>query len=253
MEIIVCILAGLGAGIATGFAGLSAATVITPVLVTVLKMEPFVAIGIALASDVLASLFSALTYAKNKHIDIKNGLVMMITALILTVVGTILSRNTSSSSLGIFTIVMPILLGIKFIIKPVIKPSQKNENRSKKQRIIASLIGGAIIGLICGFIGAGGGMMMLMLLVMWIGYDLKTAVGTSVFIMTFTALTGAVSHFMIASSFEIGPLIWCVVATLVGAIGASIIANKAKPETLNKATGGVLLVLGVVLLIIKII
>lgn len=78
----VCLLAGLGAGLGTGFAGMSAAAVITPMLVTFLGIEPYTAVGIALASDVLASAVSAYTYGKNKNLDIKNGLVMMITVLI---------------------------------------------------------------------------------------------------------------------------------------------------------------------------
>ena len=48
-----------------------------------------------------------------------------------------------------------------------------------------------MIGFICGFVGAGGGMMMLLILTSVLGYELKTAVGTSVFIMAFTAFTGA--------------------------------------------------------------
>ena len=43
-------------------------------------------------------------------------------------------------------------------------------------------------------------MMMLLILTSVLGYELKTAVGTSVFIMTFTALTGAVSHFAIGGA-----------------------------------------------------
>ena len=46
----VCFFAGMGAGLGTGFAGMSAAAVITPMLVTFLKMEPYEAVGIALAS-----------------------------------------------------------------------------------------------------------------------------------------------------------------------------------------------------------
>ena len=53
--ILICFLAGMGAGLGTGFAGMSAAAVITPLLVTFLKIEPYEAVGIALASDVLAS------------------------------------------------------------------------------------------------------------------------------------------------------------------------------------------------------
>ena len=52
---IVCLLAGLGAGLGTGFAGMSAAAVISPMLIAFLHMDAYQAIGIALASDVLAS------------------------------------------------------------------------------------------------------------------------------------------------------------------------------------------------------
>lgn len=71
------IFAGMRAGLGTGFAGMSAAVVITPLLVTFLGMEPYMAVGIALASDVLASAVSAYTYGKNKNLDIRNGLIMM--------------------------------------------------------------------------------------------------------------------------------------------------------------------------------
>ena len=54
--VIVCILAGLGAGLGTGFAGMSAAAVISPMLITFLGMDPYQAIGIALASDVTTSI-----------------------------------------------------------------------------------------------------------------------------------------------------------------------------------------------------
>ena len=62
-KVLVCLLAGLGAGLGTGFAGMSAAAVISPMLITFLGMEPYEAVGIALASDVLASAASAWTYA----------------------------------------------------------------------------------------------------------------------------------------------------------------------------------------------
>lgn len=56
----------MGAGLGTGFAGMSAAAVITPMLTTFLGIDPYVAVGIALASDVLASAVSAYTYGKTK-------------------------------------------------------------------------------------------------------------------------------------------------------------------------------------------
>ena len=66
ITMIVTFFAGMGAGLGTGFAGLSAAAVISPMLITFLGMDPYMAVGIALSSDVLASAVSAYTYGKNK-------------------------------------------------------------------------------------------------------------------------------------------------------------------------------------------
>lgn len=74
----------MGAGLGTGFAGMSAAAVISPMLITFLHMDPYMAVGIALSSDVLASAISAYTYHKNKNMDIKNGLIMMASVLAFT-------------------------------------------------------------------------------------------------------------------------------------------------------------------------
>ena len=248
ITVLVTFFAGMGAGLGTGFAGMSAAAVISPMLITFLGMDPYMAVGIALASDVLASAVSAYTYGKKKNHDIKNGLIMMATVLTFTVVGSYLASLLPSATMGSFSVIMTFLLGIKFIVRPVMTTKEAMEKVPAKKRAIQSVICGTIIGLICGFVGAGGGMMMLLILTTVLGYELKTAVGTSVFIMTFTALTGAISHFYIGGAPDIPILIACVISTLVFAqIGAKW-ANGANVKMLNRMTGILLCALGVVML-----
>ena len=247
LTIAVTFFAGMGAGLGTGFAGMSAAAVISPMLITFLKMDPYMAIGIALSSDVLASAVSAYIYRKNKNLDIKNGMIMMVTVLLFTVVGSYIASLLPAATMGNFSVFMTLLLGIKFIVKPVMTTKESMEAVSPKKRAIQSVVCGVIIGFICGFIGAGGGMMMLLILTSVLGYELKTAVGTSVFIMTFTALTGAISHFMIGGLPNLTVWILCITFTLIWARIAALFANKATPKTLNRATGIVLVVLGIVI------
>ena len=148
-EFIVCILAGLGAGLGTGFAGMSAAAVISPMLITFLGMEPYQAIGIALASDVLASAISAYEYGKHKNLDIRNGLVMKGTVLVFTFIASYLSSFVSGNAMGGFSTVMTMLLGIKFIVKPVMTTKETMMAVDKKTRVIQSILCGTVIGLIC--------------------------------------------------------------------------------------------------------
>lgn len=246
--IAVTFFAGAGAGLGTGFAGMSAAAVISPMLITFLGVDPYMAVGIALSSDVLASAVSAYIYHKNKNLDIKNGLIMMISVLIFTVIGSYIASLVPPTTMGGFSVFMTFLLGIKFIVRPVMTTKENMASVSAKKRAIQSIICGVLIGFICGFIGAGGGMMMLLILTSVMGYELKTAVGTSVFIMTFTALTGAVSHFAIGGMPNVAVWVLCVLFTFLWARIAAVFANKAEPKTLNRATGAVLVVLGVVIM-----
>ncbi|RGN90010.1 sulfite exporter TauE/SafE family protein [Blautia obeum] len=248
LTVIVTFFAGMGAGLGTGFAGMSAAAVISPMLITFLGMDPYMAVGIALSSDVLASAVSAYTYGKNKNLDVKNGLIMMVTVLLFTIFGSYVSSLVPSTTMGNFSVFMTFLLGIKFIVRPVMTTKEAMTQISDKKRAMQSVICGILIGFICGFIGAGGGMMMLLILTSVLGYELKTAVGTSVFIMTFTAFTGAVSHFAIGGTPDWSVWILCVIFTFLWARIAAVFANKATPKTLNRATGVILVILGVVVM-----
>ena len=250
-SILVCLLAGLGAGLGTGLAGISAAAVISPMLIAFLDIPAYQAVGIALASDVLASGVSAWTYHRNGNLDVRNGLIMMLTVLVFTLVGSWVSSLIPSQMMGGFSTVMTLLLGIKFLVRPVMTTRQAMTSVSAGRRAAQSILCGMMIGFICGFVGAGGGMMMLLVLTSVLGYELKTAVGTSVFIMAFTALTGAASHFAIDGAPDLAVLLPCVVFTLLFARIGARLANRATPERLNRMVGVVLTVLGAAILIVS--
>ncbi|WP_186564274.1 sulfite exporter TauE/SafE family protein [Lawsonibacter celer] len=250
---IVCIIAGLGAGIGTGLAGLSAAAVISPMLITFLGFPAYEAVGISLASDVLASAVSAYTYGKHKNLDIKNGLVMLAAVLLFTVVGSFVAKLVPNTTMGGFSVFMTLLLGIKFIVRPVMTTKERLEHKTIRQKVVQSILCGIVVGFICGFVGAGGGMMMLLVLTSVLGYELKTAVGTSVFIMTFTAFTGAATHMAIGGMPDLFALAICILATLAGARGSALFANKADARTLNRITGVVLAALGAAMLMVKLV
>ncbi|MGM9538303.1 MAG: sulfite exporter TauE/SafE family protein [Candidatus Onthomonas sp.] len=249
--ILICFLAGMGAGLGTGFAGMSAAAVISPMLITFLGIPAYNAVGIALASDVLASAVSAYTYGKNKNLDVKNGLIMMVTVLCFTLVGSWVSSLVPGQAVGNTSVCMTFLLGIKFIVRPVMTTRESMAQVDAKKRGIQSILCGMLVGFICGFVGAGGGMMLLLVLTSVLGYELKTAVGTSVFIMTFTALTGSASHFAIGGLPDFTILALCVLFTFLWARVAARFANKASPLVLNRATGVVLTALGGAIMLVN--
>lgn len=198
----VYVFAGLGAGIVTGLAGLSAAVVITPLLVSLGGWASYDAVTVALASDVLASMLSAYTYYKNKNIDLKNGSLATITAFLGSVAGShcgYLFSQAQPDGLGYISMLTTIGIGIKFLIKPITKGEEIVEGKSllSFRKTTLAMVLGCGIGWVCGFTGSGGGILMLTVFTLVLGYNLKVAVGTSTMIMTVAALSGAISHFLL--------------------------------------------------------
>lgn len=256
---LVYILAGLGAGVVTGLAGLSAAVVITPMLVSLCGWQSYDAVTVALAADVLASLLSAYTYYKNGNIDLKRGALVTVTAFAGTVVGSYcgyLFSQAQPDGLGYLSMLTTIFLGVKFLVKPVTGGSEAGESADARQvnaKTALAMLLGCGIGWVCGFTGSGGGILMLTVFTVVLGYNLKVAVGTSTMIMSIVALTGAVSHVTMGATIFPGPMAVVVIACLVGAVVSAKFANRCEIRKLNRIVGVVLMILGAATILIKLI
>ncbi len=253
-EYIWYIIAALGAGIGTGLAGLSAATVMVPILIVLCpsfggEYGAYQATAVALASDILGSAVTAAVYAGNKRIDLKHGWVMMACIITLSTVGSYVAYLVGNVVLGGFTLILTFCIGIRFLIKP--DTSHKDANIYKVRlgikEIAVSIFFGLTIGFGTGFVGTGGGMMMLVVFTAFLGYELKTAVGTSTFIMTFTALIGFVSHSLIHPAIILerwDALAICIVTATAASLISARFANRVDNKTVGLVTGIVLTLLG---------
>lgn len=261
MEWIWYIIAALGAGIGTGLAGLSAATVMVPVLLVLCpsfhgETGAYQATAISLASDILGSAVTSYTYAKNKKIDLKRGWLMLACIVTMCTVGSYVAFLVGNVVLGSFTLFLTFCIGIRFLVKP---DTSRKELASKGEKldlkgIIVSLFFGLTIGFGTGFVGTGGGMMMLIVFTAFLGMELKTAVGTSTFIMTFTALIASTSHILIhpAIVLEKWPvLLICIIVATAASLVSARFANKVRNRTVGLVTGAVLTILGASMLILN--
>ncbi|MDC0558812.1 sulfite exporter TauE/SafE family protein [Candidatus Izimaplasma bacterium] len=249
MDILIYLIGGILAGMATGLVGLSAATIIAPLFATFLGMDPFVAVGIALASDVFASAISSGHYIKNKNINLKDAYLLGGIILAFVILGSILSQNTNPYNLNSTLNIFVVILGIRFLVYPVKDRGSSKIMQLKRYKIPQIIIWGIVIGLISGFFGAGGGLSILAVLTMLLGYGLKNGVGTSVFIMTFVALVGAITHFVVKDTIPLAVVITSISA-LVGANFASMYANKINEVKLNRVIGVFLILFGTSLILV---
>lgn len=260
-EYIVVAFAAALAGIGTGLVGLSAATAMVPLLIVLCptfggEHGAYMATAIALASDILGSAVTTGVYAKNKKIDLRHGWLIAICIIGMCTVGSIAAYFTHQSVLGGFSLFLCVAIGIRFLVSPDSKERPEKDGKVKLnfKEIAVSLFFGLTIGFGTGFFGTGGGMMMLIVFTAMLGYERKTAVGTSTFIMTFTALIASVSHILIEPTiiYECWDflLLAIVVATIFSLVSAKF-ANKVKGRTVGYTTGVILLLLGISMIIIN--
>ncbi|MFP4199470.1 MAG: sulfite exporter TauE/SafE family protein [Halanaerobium sp.] len=254
LEILIILTAGFGAGVVTGLVGASAVVIVTPFLVTFLGYDPYSAIGISLATDVVASSVSAFTYKKHGNINIRGGLLIAVSAVTAAVIGSWISGGMNSTALGGMTGIIILLTGISFIRKPINQRVEKFKNKFnlkffREREKLASVVFGSLIGLMTGVFGAGGGVMILIILTFVLDYKTHIAIGTSVLIMTFTALFGSVSHFIVEQHIPYFELILSGSAAFLGALTAAAFANGASENKLSKAIGTAFVLLGVIVII----
>jgi len=256
--------AAAGAGIGTGLAGLSAATVMVPVLIVLCpsfagETGAYQATAIALASDILSSAAAAVTYARHGNIDMKRGSVMAACILTMCAVGSWAAYLAGNVVLGGFSLFLTFCIGIRFLVKPDASRRNSGEDGARAgglgwRGIAVSLFFGLTIGFGTGFVGTGGGMMMLIVFTVFLGMGLKEAVGTSTCIMTFTALIASAAHILIHPAILLEKwdvmLVSIVTATVFSLLSARF-ANRVPGRVVGLTAGVCLTLLGGAMIILQ--
>lgn len=254
MEYFWYVIAALGAGIGTGLAGLSAATVMVPILIVLCpsfsgEVGAYQATAVALASDILGSAVTTFIYWRHKNINLKRGWIMFVCIITMCIGGSFVAFQVGNVVLGNFSLFLTLCIGIRFLVKPDTQRTNavSQEEKLNWKGVAISLFFGLTIGFGTGFVGTGGGMMMLVVFTLFLGMDLKSAVGTSTFIMTFTALIASISHIVIDPTIltdRWDALIICIVVATIASLVSAQFANRVKNRTVGLATGVVLTLLG---------
>jgi len=249
--IIILLLAGVLAGVVTGLAGASAVMVMAPILILILHMDAYTAIGLSLCTDVVASLVASRIYYKHKNINLVPAIPILLSAFIGITLGSYFSVSFPPTLLSGATGVGIFLVGLIFILKrdskekkPLKIITKIIKNKTLKYTLLSII--GLIIGLNAGIFGAGGGIMLLAVLIFVLNYRMHMAIGTSVLIMVFIAFFGSATHYYY-KPFSLIFLLIAAIGGFVGARYASSIANLTSERNLKIVVGVLFALLGLFL------
>ncbi len=260
MSFIIMLGIGFTAGIMTGLIGASGVMVLVPGI-TMLGYSTFDAIGVSLFADTIASLVVSWTYYKAGNLNLKQGWWIVIGSVLGAQIGSFISPNIPEvglgNSFGIFLIVTAIIFWRRGRKNPVSSNEEPVVNKYSENRILkmlrtniiaSGIVLGLFVGIISGLLGAGGGVMILLILVFVLNYKMHEGVGTSTLIMAFTAASGALGHAM-TGNLPAKAAICCAVGTVAGGRIAARYANKVNEAILSKIVGSIFCILGIMMLI----
>ena len=220
MEWIILPLIGLAAGAIGSLIGLGGGVIVVPALLffgltlgVVEGITPQTAVGISLVVMIFTGLSSTLSYMKTKTVDIKSGLLFFIGSGPGTILGAwvnqTLTLDSFHLSFGVFLLFLSFILMIRNRIKPIERFKKTSYQRyfTDPQGVdyqygFPPLIGATVaflVGFASGLLGIGGGAVMVPLMIIAFLFPPHVAVGTSMFMVFLSALTGSASHIILGN------------------------------------------------------
>lgn len=248
------------AGSITGLIGASGVMVIVPGLV-MLGSSTFDAIGCSLFADALASLVVAWTYSRYGNLNLRQGWPIALGSVLGAQLGSFISPNLPEmgvgGSFGVLLLISAAMFWRKGSKKAAIKPEGKTTSNNDEVKGFLKVmrnnpktsgtILGVLVGIISGILGAGGGVMILLILVFVMGYKVHEGVGTSTLIMAFTAASGALGH-AFTGNLPMDIAIPSAIGTVVGGRLTAGFANKINEAVLGRIVGIIFAVLGALMI-----
>lgn len=253
--IIILILIGIFTGIVTGLTGASGVMVVVPFLNILLDYSIYEAIGTSLLVNIISPLAISYIYYKHENIDLKSGIWIAIGSIIGAQVGTIFASGIPEVGLGggfgIFMAIMGIVIWKKGInnesIAKVSKKIVKFETRS--QIIVTCLILGFLVGIMTGIFGAGGGGMILLILIFILNFPIHLAIGTSALLMVITSCSGTIAY-ALRGNIQLIPGLIMGITSAASGVGSAVFANRVNEQILGKAVGIIFMILGLAMTVL---
>ena len=244
---LVFLIAGFVTGIITGLVGASAIVVFIPIILLFLNYSLFALIGVSLSVDVFVSFLAMIIYRKFHNIDFKTGFYLAIPAVFGAVLGSYLSKFIAGPSLLGIVSLLTAFTGIMLFRRKANKKEVHALKDYSKSKLWIAVALAFVVGVAGGGLGAAGGICIFLLLIFFLNFETHLAIGTSLFVMFFVAVSGAISHIhrVNAMGFHWILLLYAVVGGILGALFSSRLANKSDEKKLNKMVGIILFVLGV--------
>lgn len=224
-------------GLSLGLIGGGGSILTVPILVYFLGVAPHDAVSMSLAVVGATSLFGSYLHYRQENVDIRSGLLFGAAGIVGAVVGSPLTNLVLPGTLLLIFGVLMFVVAVSML-----RQKHTDDEAVKEPHPAQGLIAGFGVGVLTGFLGVGGGFLIVPALVHFGGLSMKRAIGTSLFVIFLNCVAGLIGHAS-QNSFEWGLTALVMVLAVAGAAGGTMLSHRLAAHRLQSLFA--FLVLGV--------
>jgi hypothetical protein len=218
-------------GVSLGLLGGGGSILAVPILVYVFGVGAHPAIAMSLVLVGATAFAAALMHHRNGCVDWKSGMVFAVFAAPVSLLGAAAAMRVRGEVLLVLFGSLMLVGGTAMIFRREIPPPEPNQ-----RRIVAVVVCGAGVGFLTGFLGVGGGFLIVPALVLFLGKEMKQAIGTSLLVIALNSAVAVYGH-RSALHMQWNVILPAAGAALAGMVVGSLISKRVPSAALRKAFG----------------
>jgi uncharacterized membrane protein YfcA len=255
------LIASFGMGVVLSLLGAGGSILTMPILVYLFSINIIDATSYSLLMVGLTALFGSITYLRKSLINLKVGIIFGIPSIL----GVVVARKVlvpyipnefwllgihftkSLAIMLLFAVLM--IMSATLMIRNRKLSFSKTKQDSELEKNVIIVLEGLIVGQLTGFVGAGGGFLIIPALVLLTGLEMKIAIGTSLFIIAIKSIIGFGSDLLSGFVTDWTFVLYVLICTLAGVITGSILSKKFSDDKLKKMFGYMTLLIGAYIIV----
>ncbi len=228
-SLIIGLLLSAGIGLSLGLIGGGGSIITVPLLVYVLGVEAHAAMGMSLGVVGATSLAGAALHYGQGAVRLRTGLIFAAAGMLGAYFGTRLTYMLSDAALLLTFAALMIVVAVRMLTSA----PREGGDAHRAAPLAAILAAGASVGVLTGFLGVGGGFLIVPALVFFGGLGMKEAVGTSLLVITLNCVAGLAGHLQ-RGAFDLRLAALVTLFAVAGVAVGSRIAHRASPHRLRQ-------------------
>lgn len=240
---------GLAAGYLSGQFGIGGGLITTPAMRLLLETPELIAVGTPLTVILPTALAGAMSYYRRGLVDLRVGLLTGVIGGLFAVVGALMATLVGGRTVLIITALLIAYMAVDMLVRALRpeRPTHEVMMRAERARSWAWIVGlGIVAGLYSGFLGLGGGLIVVPALVQVFAFPAKRAIGTSLVTVTVLAVPGAIAHYLLGNV-DLGIAAVMTIGVVPGALLGAHVTALAREKTVRIGFAVLLIAIGIVL------